>query len=292
MIDPFLEHRPLLFSIAYRMLGSVTEAEDAVQDTFIRWESVAEKRDEIRSSKAWLVATVTRLSIDRLRFSQRQREQYVGVWLPEPLMATTTDSPNADGALADSVSTAFMVMLETLTPEERAVFILREAFDYNYNEISTIVGKSEANCRQIARRAKEHLSQAGRRRPIDPAQAETLVQQFLSACRDGDVASLMAVLAEDSTLMSDGGGRVRAALRPIYGAERIARFLFGIQKNIPPDAEFRLENFNGGKGIMVVSAGIPISVLTFSVGGGQIAGIYIISNPQKLRHLTKVISDK
>jgi RNA polymerase sigma-70 factor, ECF subfamily len=285
MIGPFLEHRPLLFSIAYRMLGSVVEAEEAVQDTFLRWQSVAEKKDEIRSSKAWLVATVTRLSIDRLRSAQRQREQYIGVWLPEPLMATTTDSPGQAGPLADSLSTAFMVMLETLTPEERAVFILREAFDYSYNEIGTIVGKSEANCRQIAGRAKEHLSQPGRRRPIDPVQAETLVQHFLSACRDGDVASLMTVLAEDSTLLSDGGGRVRAALRPIQGAERIARFLFGIRDNVPADAQFRLENFNGGKGILVVSAGRPISVLTFSFTRGQIAGIYIISNPQKLQHL-------
>ncbi|MBV8102591.1 MAG: RNA polymerase sigma-70 factor [Verrucomicrobia bacterium] len=292
MIDPFLEHRRLLFSIAYRILGSVAEAEDAVQDTFIRWQSVAEKKEEIRSSKAWLVATVTRLSIDRLRSAQRQREQYVGVWLPEPLMATTIDFQNQTGALADSINTAFMVMLETLTPEERAVFILREAFDYNYNEISTIVGKSEANCRQIARRAKEHLSQPGRRRPVDPAQAETLVQQFLSACRDGDVATLMKVLAEDSTLMSDGGGRARAALRPIQGAERIARFLLGIQKNVPSDAEFRVENFNGGKGILVVSAGIPISVITFSVTGGQIAGIYIISNPDKLRHLSELRSER
>jgi RNA polymerase sigma-70 factor (ECF subfamily) len=287
MIDPFLEHRPLLFGIAYRMLGSVAEAEDAVQDTFLRWQGVAEKKEEIRSSKAWLVATVTRLSIDRLRSAQRRREQYVGVWLPEPLMATTIDSHNQSGALADSISTAFMVMLETLTPEERAVFILREAFDYDYHEISAIVGKSGASCRQIARRAKEHLSQPGRRRPIDPAQVETLAQQFLSACRDGDVASLMTVLAEDSTLMSDGGGRVRAALRPIQGAERIARFLFGIQKNVPVDAEFRLENINGGKGILVFSAGVAIAVLTFSVAGGQIAAIYIISNPDKLRHLNQ-----
>jgi RNA polymerase sigma-70 factor (ECF subfamily) len=178
-----------------------------------------------------------------------------------------------------------MVMLETLTPEERAVFILREAFDYQYSEISAIVGKSEANCRQIARRAKEHLSQPGSRRPVDPDQAEKLVQQFLSACRDGDVGSLMAVLAEDSTLWSDGGGRVRAALRPIQGAERIARFLLGIQKNIPVDAEFRLEHFNGGIGILMVSAGVPVSVATFSVVSGQIDGIYIVGNPQKLQHL-------
>ncbi|HEX6565365.1 MAG TPA: RNA polymerase sigma-70 factor [Chthoniobacterales bacterium] len=285
MIEPFLEHRQLLFSIAYRMLGSVAEAEDAVQDTFLRWQRVTEKKEEIRSSKAWLVATVTRLSIDRLRSAQRRREQYVGVWLPEPLEAATIDSHNQSDALADSISTAFMVMLETLTPEERAVFILREAFDYNYNEISPVLGKSEANCRQIARRAKEHLSQPGRRRNIDPARAETMVQQFLSACRDGDVERLMAVLAEDSTLWSDGGGRVRAALRPIQGAESIARFLFGIQKNIPADAEFRLEHFNGGIGILIVSAGVPISVVTFSVIAEQIAGIYIVGNPDKLRHL-------
>jgi RNA polymerase sigma-70 factor, ECF subfamily len=287
MIDPFLEHRPLLFSIAYRMLGSVMEAEDAVQDTFLRWQSVAERKEEIRSSKAWLVAAITRLSIDRLRSAQRQRENYVGVWLPEPLMNATSESHNPSGALADAISTAFMVILETLTPEERAVFILREAFDYNYSEISAIVGKSEVNCRQIARRAKEHLAQPGQQRSIDPAQAEALVHQFLSACRDGDVASLMTLLAEDSTLISDGGGRVRAALRPIQGAERITRFLFGIRKNVPADAEFRFENFNGGKGILVVLSGVPISVLTFSVAGSQIAAIFIVSNPEKLRHLTE-----
>jgi RNA polymerase sigma-70 factor, ECF subfamily len=137
--------------------------------------------------------------------------------------------------------------------------------------------------RNLSRR--EHLSQPGSRRPVDPARAETLVQQFLSACRNGDVGSLMVVLAEDSTLWSDGGGRVRAALRPIHGAERIARFLFGIQKNIPVDAEFRLEDFNGGMGILIVSAGVPISVVTFNVIARQIAGIYIVGNPQKLRHL-------
>ncbi|MBV8216484.1 MAG: RNA polymerase sigma-70 factor [Verrucomicrobia bacterium] len=287
MIDAFLEHRPLLFGIAYRMLGSVAEAEDAVQDTFLRWESVVEKKDEIRSTKAWLVATISRLSIDRLRSAKRQREQYFGVWLPEPLMATVVDPHNADSALADSISTAFILMLEALTPDERAVFILREAFDYNYGEISAILDKSVANCRRIACRAKEHLSQPDRRRPVDPAQAETLVRRFLSACRNGDVASLIAVLAEDSTLMTDGGGRVRAAPGPIRGSERIARFLFGIQANVPADAEFRLEQVNAAKGILVLSADTPIAVLTFSVTDGQIATIYVVTNPDKLRHLTR-----
>jgi RNA polymerase sigma-70 factor (ECF subfamily) len=290
MIDGFLEHRPLLFSIAYRMLGGVAEAEDAVQDTFLRWKNATEKGDEIRSSKAWLVATITRLSIDRLRTAQRKREQYFGVWLPEPLMPSHIDSGERNAALTDSISTAFMVMLETLTADERAIFILREAFDYDYREISSIVGKSQANCRQIAGRAKEHLSQRRQRSPIDPAKAETLVQQFLAACRNGDMSSLLAVLADDSTITTDGGGRVRSAPQPIHGAKRVARFLLGIQANVPRGSDFSLEPVNGGVGILVVSSGAPISVVTFGFSGERIADIYAVSNPDKLRHLKRTAS--
>ena len=211
MPDIFLEHRSLLFGIAYRMLGSVVEAEDAVQDVYLRWQKAAADTDAIRSAKAWLIATTTRLCIDRLRSARRQREDYFGVWLPEPLVQSAS-SETTNAALADSLSTAFLLLLETLTPDERAIFLLHEAFEYSHAEIAEIVGKSETNCRQIIRRAKEHLAQGRERRPADPVQAETLVQRFLAAARDGDLAGLLAVLSTDATLRTDGGGRDRKSV--------------------------------------------------------------------------------
>jgi RNA polymerase sigma-70 factor (ECF subfamily) len=280
MADVFLEHRPVLFGIAYRMLGSVAEAEDAVQDVYLRWQ----KETAIRSAKAWLIATTTRLCIDRLRSARRQREEYFGVWLPEPLVQTTPQ-PEPNAALADSLHTAFLLLLETLTPDERAVFLLHEAFDYNHAEIAEIVGKSEANCRQIIRRAKEHLAQGRERQRVDPAQAETLVQRFLAAARDGDLSGLLSVLAPAATLSTDGGGKVRAAPAPIAGADRIGRFLLGIRANIPPDAEYRLAQINGDIGVVVWSSGQPIAAITFAFADERIRDIYSVSNPDKLRHL-------
>lgn len=283
MADAFLEHRPVLFGIAYRMLGSVAEAEDAVQDVYLRWQK--EAGGAIRSARAWLIATTTRLCIDRLRSARQQREEYFGVWLPEPLVQTTP-SPEPNAALADSLGTAFLLMLETLTPDERAIFLLHEAFDYSHAEIADIVGKTEANCRQIIRRAKEHLAQGRGERPrVDPAQAETLVQRFIGAARDGDIAGLLSVLAADATLSTDGGGRVRAAPTPIEGADRIVRFLLGIRANIPADAEYRLARVNGGIGVIVRSSGQPISVISFAFTGERIHDVYSVSNPDKLRHL-------
>ncbi len=282
MADDFLEHRPVLFGIAYRMLGRVAEAEDAVQDVYLRWQ---QKSDEpIRSAKAWLIATTTRLCIDRLRSARRQREEYFGVWLPEPLVQVAS-SPEREPALAESLGTAFLLMLETLTADERAIFLLHEAFDYNHAEIAEIVGKTEANCRQIARRAKEHLAQGRERQPADPAQAEELVQRFVAAARAGDLSGLLSVLAPQATLLTDGGGRVRAAPAPIAGADRIARFLLGIRANIPADAEYHLAHVNGDIGVIVRSGGQPISVVTFAFAGDRIHDVYSVSNPEKLRHL-------
>jgi RNA polymerase sigma-70 factor (ECF subfamily) len=290
MSDAFLDSRSLLFGIAYRMLGRVVEAEDAVQDCYLRWQSQAATQENIRSPKAWLVATITRLCIDRLRSVQRQREEYVGAWLPEPLVGDIASAEKASATLADSLGTAFLLMLQTMTPDERAVFVLREAFDCDYREIGDIVGKSEANCRQIGRRAKEHLAQRPVLPPIETAQAETLVQQFLGAARDGDLSGLLSVLATDATITTDGGGRVRAAPQPISGAERIARFLLGIRPNIPVDADYRFAPVNGGCGVVVWSAGRPISVLTFDFSAGRIHAIYSVSNPDKLQHLVPGIS--
>jgi RNA polymerase sigma-70 factor (ECF subfamily) len=284
MVDAFLEHRPLLFGIAYRMLGSVTEAEDAVQDVYLRWQK--ETGSAIRSAKAWLIATTTRLCIDRLRSVRRQREEYFGVWLPEPLVQTES-SQEPTAALADSLSTAFLLMLETLTPDERAIFLLHEAFDYSHAEIAAIVGKTEANCRQIIRRAKEHLAHGHGRQHVDPLQAETLVQRFIAAARNGDIAGLLSVLAKESTLRTDGGGRVRAAPSPIEGADRIVRFLVGIRVNLPADAEYCLARVNGDVGMIVSSGGQPIAVLSFAFTGGRIRDVYSVSNPDKLQHLSR-----
>jgi RNA polymerase sigma-70 factor, ECF subfamily len=282
MADAFLEHRPVLFGIAYRMLGSVVEAEDAVQDVYLRWQK--DTGGAIRSTKAWLIATTTRLCIDRLRSARRQREEYFGVWLPEPLVQGA-QSPEPDAALADSLSTAFLLMLETLTPDERAIFLLHEAFDYTHAEIADIIEKTEANCRQIIRRAKEHLAQGRGRQRVDPALAEMLVQRFIAAARNGDISGLLSVLAADATLRTDGGGRVRASPSPIESADRIVRFLVGIRANIPANAEYRLAQVNGDIGVIVCSSGQPISVLTFAFTGERIHDVYSVSNPDKLRHL-------
>ena len=284
MVDAFLEHRPLLFGIAYRMLGSVTEAEDAVQDVYLRWQKEAAATAPIRSPKAWLVATTTRLCIDRLRSARRQREEYFGVWLPEPLVQQAT-SGEANAALADSLGTAFLLLLETLSPDERAVFLLHEAFDYSHAEIAELVGKTEANCRQIIRRAKEHLAHGRERQAVDPSRAETLVQRFIVAAHQGDVAGLLAVLASDATLRTDGGGRVQAAPAPIEGADRIARFLNGIRAKLPPDAAYRYTLINGGIGVLMLSGGQIVATLTFAFAEERICDVFSVSNPDKLKHL-------
>lgn len=283
MIDAFLDCRPLLFGIAYRMLGRVVEAEDAVQDCYLRWQSLPGDRSEIQSPKAWLVAALTRLCIDRMRSAQRQREEYVGAWLPEPLAGDL--APVEGSALTDSLSTAFLLMLETMTADERAVFLLREAFGCDYREIADILGKTEVNCRQIGRRAKDHLARRPATRAVAPQQAEALVQEFLGAAQSGDYAKLISVLAAEATITTDGGGRVQAAPSPITGADRVAKFLFAIRPNIPADVDYRFTTLNGDVGVVAWSAGKPISAITFRFGDHCIEEIFSVSNPDKLQHL-------
>jgi RNA polymerase sigma-70 factor, ECF subfamily len=237
----FDRHRPLLFSIAYRMLGSVMDAEDVVQEAFLRWQRAP--RAEVRSPKAYLSAVVTRLCIDQLRSARKRREEYVGPWLPEPL-PTEPDT----AAIDESLSMAFLILLESLNPTERAVFLLREVFDYE--EISRLVGKSEANCRQIARRARDSIAARRPRFESSPEQEERLLGSFLEASLDGDMESLVSVLSEDVTLWSDGGGKTRAALNPIHGANRVSRFLFGILRQAPPGLVVRRARVNGRPGII------------------------------------------
>jgi RNA polymerase sigma-70 factor, ECF subfamily len=278
-MDPsevFDRHRPLLFSIAYRMLGSVMDAEDIVQEAFVRWQRAS--GTEVRSPRAYLSSVVTRLCIDQLRSARVQREQYVGPWLPEPL--PTEPAPNA---VDESLSMAFLVLLESLTPTERAVFLLREVFDYDYGEISRFVGKSEANCRQIARRARQSVAARRPRFERSAEQEERLVERFLEACASGDMDGLVSLLSDDITLWSDGGGRVRAALNPIYGSDRVGRFLLGILREVPPDFVTSQGQINGQPGIVGFAGGHPMGVLTLDILDGRIRAIRIVVNPEKLR---------
>ena len=285
MIEVFNTHRPLLFGIAYRMLGRVSEAEDMTQEVWLRWQ----KQDPaaIQSAKAWLVSAITRLCIDQLRSARRQREEYYGVWLPEPMMAATDAQPDASAELSDSLTMAFMLMLESLGPTERAVFLLREVFDYDYAAIAAITDKSAANCRQIVRRAKTQLGAAPRAPTPPTAQAQRLVEAFLAATDSGDVQSVLALLAEESAVYSDGGGRVRAAGRPILGADRASRFLLGIWPRFVTEMERELVAINGTPGVLMCLQGQVHYAFSFEIGSDRIRNIYISCNPDKLRHLDR-----
>jgi RNA polymerase sigma-70 factor (ECF subfamily) len=281
-VDPsevFDRHRPLLFSIAYRMLGSVMDAEDVVQEAYLRWQQAS--ATEVRSPKAYLSSVVTRLCIDQLRSARAQREKYVGPWLPEPL--PTEPAPDAV-VIDETLSMAFLVLLESLNPTERAVFLLREVFDYDYDEISHLVGKSEANCRQIARRARQSVAARRPRFERSPEQEEQLIARFVEACASGDMEGLLGLLSEDVTLWSDGGGKTRAALNPIYGADKVARFLSGILRKAPSGFIVRQTQINGRPGLIgYFGDGSPQGVVTFDIAGGSIRAIRLVVNPEKLR---------
>lgn len=283
MIEVFNAHRPLLFGITYRMLAQVSEAEDVVQETWLRWQ----KQDPatIQSAKAWLVAATTRLCIDRLRSARHRREQYYGVWLPEPLVPVSETDGRTAAELADSLGMAFMLMLEALSPDERAVFLLREVFDYDYAEIASIVGKREAACRQIVRRAKQSLQDNPPPATPPTGHARQLVETFLAATASGDVHQVLALLSEDSKVLSDGGGRVKAAGRPILGADHVSRFLLGIWPRFVGQMEQRVVAVNGQPGLLMLLNGVVQYAFAFEITGDRVHAIYIICNPDKLRHL-------
>ncbi len=272
------EYRPLLFSIAYRMLGRVTEAEDMVQEAFLRWHR-QEDVSGILEPRAWLTTAITRLCIDQMRSARRQREEYVGTWLPEPII----DEKPADDDLADSLSTAFMLILEELSPVERAVFLLREAFGHDYAAISEIVGKSEANCRQMVTRAKARLGRAEEPKPTSTEEAERLVKEFITATRTGELSDLIALLTEDAVLYSDGGGKVRAVIRPIYGPDKIGRMFIGLRRFVTGEpSPARFVRINGSPGVLYRSGDGNLNAVTMAFEGGKLKAIYIVRNPDKL----------
>jgi RNA polymerase sigma-70 factor (ECF subfamily) len=284
-IDPlaaFERERGRLFGIAYRMLGSVSEAEDVLQDAWLRWNGV--EHGTVENPSAYLVRLVTRLCIDTLGAARNRLTDYVGPWLPEPLVRSEDrdDDPAALQELADDLSIAFLLMLERLTPVERAVFLLRESFDFSYREIAEIVGKSEENCRQIDRRARKSLAEGRRPAKADPAERDRLLGGFMKALKEGDLEGMVKLLARDATLYSDGGGKARAALKPVPGGDSVARFLLGIRRQAPPDWEVRTAMVNGRPGLLNLIGGHLLSVVSFEVEDGLIREIYIVLNPDKL----------
>lgn len=284
MTNTFTQYRAYVFSIAYRMLGSVMDAEDMVQETFLHWRKVDPA--EVQSPKSYLATIVTRLCIDHLRSARVQRETYIGPWLPEPLVTETGPSAEGMTTLSDSLSTAFLVLLESLTPTERAAFLLREVFAYEYAEVADIIGKSEANVRQIVRRARQHIQD--RRPRFEPSSTDQMAlhEQFMQACANGDMTGLMALLADDVVQYSDGGGKVHAARKPVAGAEKVARFLLGITRQAPEGSSIEVGQANGQPALFVYVVGVIFGVMTLEVENGRIQNIYNVVNPDKLRHLS------
>ena len=277
--DAFARHRGLLFTVAYEMLGSASDAEDVVQETWLRWVDV--DHADVRDPRAYLVRIVTRQALNRLRTVTRRREDYVGAWLPEPLL--TSPDVAADVELAESVSIAMLTVLETLGPSERAVFVLREVFDTPYEEIAAAVGKSPAAVRQIAHRARDHVAARRPRVPVSSNEQREVVDRFLAAVRHGDLQGLLDVLAPDVVIVADGGGLVAAARRPIEGAERVAGFLLLAARTV--DFQATAIWLNGSPGGRIDIAGALDTAVGVSVEGGRITRIYAIRNPHKLAHL-------
>ncbi|MFL5576069.1 MAG: RNA polymerase sigma-70 factor [Gemmatimonadaceae bacterium] len=281
----FTAARPLLFSVAYRMLGSVADAEDIVQDAFVRWIEAPEA--DVRAPRAFLVTIVTRLAINHLRSARSRRETYVGPWLPEPLVTEHAPDAAQPVELAESLSMAFMVLLERLSPLERAVLLLYDVFDFEYAEVARIVDRSEANCRQLLSRAKKRLGSAEARFDADPAQAERLLERFTIAAGAGDIDGMIAVLAEDITLWADGGGKVRgAALNPIRGADAVTRFVAGVLRRfVPVERSLRAAQINAQPGFIVYVSGRALAAMIFDIRDGRIQTIYAVGNPEKLATL-------
>jgi RNA polymerase sigma-70 factor, ECF subfamily len=276
----FLEHRNLLFTVAYEMLGIAADAEDVVQETWLRWSDA--DRADVRDPRAYLVRIVTRQALNRLRTQQRRREEYVGPWLPEPLL--TSPDVAEDVELAESVSLAMLLVLDTLTPTERAVFVLREVFGFEYAEIAASVDKSEAAVRQVLSRARNHV-QARRPRSRDETDHDAVVERFLAAAAGGDLQELMDVLSPDVVLISDGGGKASAALRPIEGRDAVLRFMAGLVKKFGDSLTFETVAANGAATSLLRLGGELVTAVALRIDDGVITELYFVRNPDKLTRL-------
>ena len=280
--DPFVVHRGLLFTVAYELLGSAADAEDVLQESWLRWSQV--DQSQVREPRAYLVRIVTRQALNQLRTVSRRREEYVGEWLPEPLI--TSPDVAEDVELAESLSMAMLTVLETLGPTERAVFVLREVFDVPYDEIAEAVGKTPAAVRQIAHRAKEHVAARRPRIEVDRAEQEQVVERFLAAFNTGDLQGLMDALAPDVVAVADGGGKVRgAARRPIVGADKLVAYVLGGLAKFGVTPVATPAWVNGGPGARVEVDGAIVAALSFTIEHGRITRIFSVANPEKLERL-------
>ena len=290
-MEDFETYRPLLFSIAYRMTGSASEAEDIVQESYLRYQDVPV--DEIRSLKSFLTTIVVHLCLDYLKSARVEREQYIGQWLPEPVLTTDNDlQPPAKVELNESISLAFLVLLETLTPPERAVFLLHEVFDYSFQEIAEIIEKSPANCRQIFHRASQHLAERRRRFNPSPEMHRSLIERFVAACGSGNISALTELLARDVTAWADGGGKVQTAPRPIFGQQAVARFYIGITPKLSPDLITTIDEVNRAPALLGWMGSRLDWVLTLDIVDEHIQGFRIVMNPDKLAFIQRQLEKR
>jgi RNA polymerase sigma-70 factor (ECF subfamily) len=280
-VEDFLAARPMLFALAYRMLGSTSEAEDVLQEAWLRASTAA----DVHNAEAWLTTVVTRLCLDVLGSARVRREEYVGPWLPEPLVSSD-DGPEQAAELADSVSLAFLVLLEELSPAERAAFLLREVFRFDYPEVASMLDRSEASCRQLVSRAHKHVDDRRTRFTADRTKAQELSLTFLFACQTGDLSVVTSLLAADAVLVSDGGGKVSAARRPINGPDKIGRFLIGVLHKPGPEITYLPATVNGEPGVLGLVGGVVVAAVAVEVVDELITGIRMVSNPDKLAHLS------
>lgn len=284
--DVFEAHRAHLMALAYRMTGSVADAEDIIQEAYLRWEGA--ERDSVRNPRAFLSKTVTRLCLDSLTSARSRRESYVGPWLPEPVLGEGAMAVDDATELAQDISMALMMALERLSPAERAAFLLHDVFDSSYAEIAAALGRSKAACRQLVSRARGRVQAARPRYTPSTEEHTELVRAFGAAILSGDIGALQEVIADDAVLFPDGGGRVLSALRPIYGSERVARFFFGVLKKFPLGASAQVleETINGALGFYIEEDGRPVQTISFEARDGRITSIYVVRNPDKLARLT------
>jgi RNA polymerase sigma-70 factor, ECF subfamily len=281
--DVFETHRPRLTAIAYRMLGTRADAEDVVQDAWLRWHRT--EREQVDTPEAWLVTTVTRLAIDRLRSAKVEREAYTGWWLPEPLVAVDDDTPQSLAEMAQELSLALLWVLERLAPEERAAFLLRQAFDHDYAQIAAMLGKTEAACRQLVHRASQRVQQEGPRFRVSRDAHRQVLQRFVAAARSADRAALQALLADDAELVSDGGGKVPSFGKILRGALRIANLYWVTHRRAGVEVSYRAVTLNGEPGLLRYVDGVLESAQAFVTDGQRIVAIYAVRNPDKLARI-------
>ena len=284
MSEAFEAHRRHLTGLAYRMLGSMADGEDIVQEAFLRWQ--AERRADVREPRAFLSKMVTRMCLDELKSARVQREEYVGPWLPEPILDDSALSPEAATEVAADLSVALLLALERLSPLERAAFLLHDVFDVDFAEIAETLGRNEAACRQLAARARANVAAARPRFKPSEDESRRLAQAFMAAAASGDTKGLAQLLAQDAVFYSDGGGKVRAAMRPILGAERVAQFITAVLRQYPqPPRSVRYTHINGLPGFLIETSDGLLQTNAFDIRDGKIAAIYSVRNPDKLKHL-------